>query len=55
VNLFLRIIRKREDGYHDLASLFQTVGFGDKLYFQASRLCALIPPAAGTEMPPPDA
>jgi 4-diphosphocytidyl-2-C-methyl-D-erythritol kinase len=22
VNLFLRIVRRREDGYHDLASLF---------------------------------
>lgn len=31
VNLFLRIIRKREDGFHDLASLFQAVGFGDSL------------------------
>jgi 4-diphosphocytidyl-2-C-methyl-D-erythritol kinase len=31
VNLFLRILRKREDGYHDLASLFQAVGFGDTL------------------------
>ena len=31
INLFLRIIRKREDGYHDLASLFQAIGFGDKL------------------------
>ena len=32
VNLFLRIIRKREDGFHDLASLFQAVGFGDTLH-----------------------
>jgi 4-diphosphocytidyl-2-C-methyl-D-erythritol kinase len=31
INLFLRIVRKREDGYHDLASLFQAVGFGDTL------------------------
>jgi hypothetical protein len=31
VNLFLRILRKREDGFHDLASLFQAVGFGDTL------------------------
>jgi hypothetical protein len=31
INLFLRILRKREDGYHDLASLFQAVGFGDTL------------------------
>lgn len=36
VNLFLRIIRRREDGYHELASLFQTVGFGDTLLFKAS-------------------
>jgi GHMP kinases N terminal domain len=31
INLFLRIIGKREDGYHDLASLFQAIGFGDTL------------------------
>lgn len=34
INLFLRIIRKREDGFHDLASLFQTVGFGDTMRFK---------------------
>lgn len=31
INLFLRIIRRREDGFHDLSSLFQTIGFGDTL------------------------
>lgn len=31
INLFLRILRKRPDGFHDLASLFQAVGFGDTL------------------------
>lgn len=31
INLFLRIIRKRPDGFHDLASLFQCIGFGDTL------------------------
>ncbi len=31
INLFLRILRRREDGYHDLASLFQAIGFGDTL------------------------
>jgi 4-diphosphocytidyl-2-C-methyl-D-erythritol kinase len=31
INLFLRILRRREDGFHDLASLFQAVGFGDDL------------------------
>ena len=34
INLFLRIIRKRPDGFHDLASLFQTVGFGDMLHLK---------------------
>ncbi|CAM9604918.1 unnamed protein product [Ectocarpus sp. 6 AP-2014] len=34
INLFLRILGKRPDGFHDLASLFQTVGFGDKLFFR---------------------
>jgi 4-diphosphocytidyl-2-C-methyl-D-erythritol kinase len=32
INLFLRILRKRPDGYHDLASLFQAIGFGDTLH-----------------------
>lgn len=31
INLFLRILRKRDDGFHDLASLFQAIGFGDTL------------------------
>ena len=29
INLFLDVIRKREDGYHDLGTLFQTVNVGD--------------------------
>ena len=35
INLFLRIIRKRDDGFHDLASLFQAIGFGDTLELTA--------------------
>lgn len=31
INLFLRIIGKREDGYHELASLMQTISLHDKL------------------------
>lgn len=31
INLFLRITQRRPDGYHELASLFQTVSFGDTL------------------------
>jgi 4-diphosphocytidyl-2-C-methyl-D-erythritol kinase len=34
--LFLRILRKRPDGFHDLASLFQCIGFGDVLQLQIS-------------------
>ena len=34
INLFLRILRRREDGFHDLASLFQTVSFGDTIKFK---------------------
>ena len=34
INLFLRISRKRPDGFHDLASLFQTVAFGDMLHLK---------------------
>ncbi|KIY94983.1 diphosphocytidyl-2-C-methyl-D-erythritol kinase [Monoraphidium neglectum] len=31
VNLFLRIMRRREDGYHDLASLFHVIDLGDDM------------------------
>lgn len=31
INLFLRIVRRRDDGYHDLASLFQAIKLSDKL------------------------
>ncbi len=35
INLFLDVIRKREDGYHDLGTVFQTVNVGDTLEFSA--------------------
>mmetsp|Transcript_11019 Transcript_11019/g.32882 ORF Transcript_11019/g.32882 Transcript_11019/m.32882 type:complete len:351 (-) Transcript_11019:23-1075(-) len=34
VNLFLRIIEKRPDGFHELASLFQAITLGDYLHFE---------------------
>ena len=34
INLFLRIIKKRDDGFHELASLFQAIDLGDVLSFQ---------------------
>jgi hypothetical protein len=38
INLFLRITGKRANGYHDLASLFQTISLCDYMHF--SRLPA---------------
>jgi 4-diphosphocytidyl-2-C-methyl-D-erythritol kinase len=33
VNLFLRVVARRPDGYHELASLFQVISLMDKLHF----------------------
>lgn len=32
VNVFLRVTRRRDDGFHDLASLFQVINLGDELH-----------------------
>jgi len=34
VNLFLRVLGKRQDGYHDIFSLFQAVSLYDQITFQ---------------------
>jgi 4-diphosphocytidyl-2-C-methyl-D-erythritol kinase len=34
INLYLRIVRRREDGFHELETVFQSVGGGDTLYGQ---------------------
>ena len=36
INLFLRIVRRREDGFHDLASLFHVIDLGDDMKFAKS-------------------
>jgi 4-diphosphocytidyl-2C-methyl-D-erythritol kinase len=33
INLFLRVVRRREDGFHDLASLFHVIDLGDHMSF----------------------
>lgn len=33
INLFLKVLGKRPDGYHELSSLFQTIDLGDFLTF----------------------
>lgn len=36
LNLFFRVLRKREDGFHEIASLFQAIDLGDTLEFDLS-------------------
>jgi len=36
LNLFFRVLRKRPDGYHDIASLFQAIDLFDRLFFSFS-------------------
>ncbi|PCI94785.1 4-(cytidine 5'-diphospho)-2-C-methyl-D-erythritol kinase [Candidatus Aerophobetes bacterium] len=36
VNLFFRVLKKRSDGYHEIASLMQAIDFGDTLSFSLS-------------------
>nr|WLF00991.1 4-(cytidine 5'-diphospho)-2-C-methyl-D-erythritol kinase [Santalum album] len=36
INVFLRITRKREDGFHELASLFHVISLGDIINFSLS-------------------
>lgn len=35
INLFLRVLGRRPDGYHEIASLFQAVSLHDDMYFAA--------------------
>ncbi|MCB1181380.1 MAG: 4-(cytidine 5'-diphospho)-2-C-methyl-D-erythritol kinase [Chlamydiia bacterium] len=42
INLFLKLINRREDGYHNLASLFQTIDLGDTLTLKESSHDTLI-------------
>lgn len=36
LNLFFRVLHKRPDGYHEIASLFQAVALCDRLFFSLS-------------------
>ena len=36
INLFLHVIGKREDGYHNLQTVFQFLDYGDELYFSVN-------------------
>jgi len=41
LNLFFRVLRKREDGFHEIASLFQSINLGDTLDVQISAIDSL--------------
>ena len=34
LNLFLHVLGRRPDGYHDLQTLFQFVAFGDEVFIE---------------------
>ncbi|MEI7671992.1 MAG: 4-(cytidine 5'-diphospho)-2-C-methyl-D-erythritol kinase, partial [Deltaproteobacteria bacterium] len=36
VNLYLRVLRKREDGYHDILSLMQRISLCDEMTFEST-------------------
>lgn len=36
LNLFFRVLNKREDGFHEIASLMQAISLGDTLVFEKS-------------------
>lgn len=37
LNLFFRVLRKRDDGFHEIASLMQAIALGDILHFKESK------------------
>ena len=41
-NLFFRVVGKREDGYHEIASLFQTITLGDILRIEPAKVDSFI-------------
>ncbi len=50
VNLFLRVLRKRTDGYHDIFSLMQKISLHDELIF-SSRPKGIVLHCPGTNLP----
>lgn len=50
VNLILRVLRRREDGYHDIASLMQKVSLADEMEF-APRRSGIALACPGSDLP----
>ena len=34
INLFLRVVRRRDDGYHEIETIFQSIALADTLSFE---------------------
>lgn len=54
LNLFLRILGRRPDGYHELQTLFQLLDYGDTLHFESRSDGALSVEAPGLDVPERD-
>ena len=50
VNLFLRVLRKRADGYHDILSLMQRISLCDEMSF-SPRDEGIVVRCPGTSLP----
>jgi 4-diphosphocytidyl-2-C-methyl-D-erythritol kinase len=50
INLFLRVLRKRADGYHDIFSLMQKITLYDELFF-SPRPKGIVLNCPGTDLP----
>ncbi|MGD0020900.1 MAG: 4-(cytidine 5'-diphospho)-2-C-methyl-D-erythritol kinase, partial [Smithellaceae bacterium] len=50
INLFLRVLRKRADGYHDISSLLQRITLYDDLIF-SSRPSGIVLDCPGSNLP----
>jgi len=50
INLFLRVLRKRADGYHDIFSLMQKISLADELIFSPRRQ-GIVLRCPGTDLP----
>ena len=42
LNLFLHVVGRRDDGLHELQTLFQLLDYGDTLDFDARRLTPVL-------------
>ena len=50
INLILKVLRRREDGYHDIASLMQKVSLSDEMQFTPSRQ-GIVLTCPGSDLP----